>query len=467
MDYRPPKSVQGFLTSEKFVSLIIGPVGSTKTSAGMMKIVYHASKMAKCYDGIRRSRAVWVRNTKEQLRDSSIPDFLQWFPHGVAGRYEKSEYRFTLRFADIECEVLFRALDDPDDIRRLLSVNASFGIIEEFREIDRAIFESLQGRLGRYPSKILNSVGCVTDTGAANMFLWGMSNAPDMDTFWEQFASLPPDNAAVFIQPSGLSPEADWLHCLPVGYYDNLIEGKTQDWIDIYVYAKFGKTLGGRPVFNAFNYDIHVSQSPLRPLPFEDNPLLIGVDFGLTPAAVIGQAWPNGRLLVLAECVSERSGILQFVQNQLKPLLSNRFPACRVLLIGDPAGSQGAQTDEKSCFDILRAEKFKVIPARTNALTARLTAVEGFLTGMVDGKSKFLIDGAACPVLTRALRGGYRFKKVKPGITDATPDKNEYSHPADALQYLALHADGGRMAGGWTGRSEARPVKTVATRAWT
>ena len=63
-----------FLTGENFIELICGPVGSTKTTASIMKIAYHASKMAACRDGIRRSRAVVIRNTREQLRDTTIPD---------------------------------------------------------------------------------------------------------------------------------------------------------------------------------------------------------------------------------------------------------------------------------------------------------------------------------------------------------------------------------------------------------
>jgi hypothetical protein len=438
-------------------------VGSTKTTAGIMRIAYQASQMAKCSDGIRRSRAIWVRNTREQLRDSSIPDFLKWFPDGHAGTYEKSYYKFTMRFEDIECEVLFRGLDEPDDVKRLLSLQASFGIIEEFREIDKAIFEALQGRLGRYPDKILNGVGCVTDDGKPNAHLWGMSNPPDMETFWEEFLSKPPENADVFIQPSGLSAEADWVNCLPDGYYANLAQGKTQDWIDVYINAQFGKTLSGSPVFRAFNPDIHLSKTPLRPIPFDDIPLLIGHDFGLTPAAVIGQLAPGGRLLILGECVTERAGILQFATEQLKPMLSTRFGQYKTIIIGDPAGSQAAQTDERTVFDVLRAQGFQVISARTNALAARLAAVDGYLTRMVDGKPGILIDAQACPHLVRALRGHYRYKKKKGDQVEETPEKNSSSHVADALQYLCLQADGGRMFGtGTFGKSAAREIKKVA-----
>ena len=163
------RSLDEFFYSEKFISLAVGPVGSTKTTAGIMKIVHHAAMM---------------------------------------------------------CEVLFRGLDDANDVRRLLSLQASFIIFDEFREIHPDIYNAAQGRVGRYPDKMMNGVGCKTDDGRANAHLWGMTNPPDMDTFWETLLTEPPDNVHVTIQPSGLSPEADWTQFLPDDYYDNLAQGR-------------------------------------------------------------------------------------------------------------------------------------------------------------------------------------------------------------------------------------------------
>ena len=295
LEYNPPPSVQGFLASEAFISLIVGPVGSTKTTAGLMKIVYHAKQMAKAIDGVRRSRCVWIRNTNEQLLDTSIPDFHKWFPPGVAGSWAKQEKRFILKFDDVECEVLFRGLDDANDVRRLLSLQASFAVLDEFREIHPDIFEALQGRLGRYPDGMLvphrpewgvdskgNPIqGCVTDEGKPNAHVWGMTNPPDFDTYWEKILTEPPDNAACFFQPSGLSENADWVQYLPADYYENLAEGKNEDWIDVYIHAKFGKSLSGQPVFKAFRMDFHVAKSALKPIRVGEYPLIIGADFGL------------------------------------------------------------------------------------------------------------------------------------------------------------------------------------------
>lgn len=459
LNYTPPTSVRGFLTSETFISLIVGPVGSTKTTAGIMKIAYHAKQMAKCRDGVRRSRAIWVRNTREQLRDTSIPDVLRWFPDGQAGAYLKSEYKFILKFDDVECEILFRGLDDSNDVRRLLSLQASFGILDEFREINPDIFNALQGRLGRYPSKLDNNVGCVTDDGRSNAHIWGMTNPPDMDTFWEQYLSEPPANAECFFQPSGLSQEADWIEFLPDGYYENLAEGKSEDWVDVYINAKFGKSLSGQPVFRAFDRDMHVADKALNYIKLSTNPLVIGMDFGLTPACTISQIDPMGRFLTYACLTSDGMGTLRFCREKLKPLLANRFPGMPVLVIGDPAGQQRAQTDERSVFDILKSEGFRVVAAKTNSVVARLSAVDKLLTRVVDGKPAMLID-PECRDLINALRGGYRYKVKSSGDVEDKPEKNRYSHIADAFQYACLHADNNLTGDVLT--PKAREVQRVA-----
>lgn len=456
INYTPPPSLVPFFTSDKFINLVIGPVGSTKTTAGIIKIAYEAKRVKACHDGIRRSRAIWIRNTREQLRDTSIPDFLRWFQDGVAGTYAKTEYKFTLRFDDVECEVLFRGLDDSNDVRRLLSLQASFAILDEFREINPDIYDALQGRLGRYPSKADNGVGCCDDSGRNIDKLWGMSNPPDFDTFWEKLLSNPPDNGAVFIQPGGLTPEADWLQFLKDDYYANLAEGKSQDWIDVYINSKFGKSLAGKPVFRMFNRDIHVAKETVNHVRMESSPLMIGLDFGLTPSAVIGQTDSRGRLLVLAELTAESMGIQRFCRERLKPLLNSRFPGMPLQICGDPAGRERAQTDEKSVYDVLRSEGFYATPASTNSIVARINAVDSFLTRMVEGKAGVMID-PSCKELISALRGGYRFKIKTNGESEDKPEKNKYSHVADAMQYLCLYA-AGNFSGGLMQRMGKREV---------
>lgn len=457
--YRPPESVQGFIEGSKFISLIMGPVGSGKTTGAIFKILYHAARMRKQKDGVRRSRCIVIRNTRQMLQDSTIPSIQQWFGSDIL-TYAKVDGKMWLKIGDVECEILLRGLDDQDDVRRLLSVEASFAMMDEFREVNQAIFDAVQGRVGRYPSK--GQGGCYTDDGTPNYHVWGASNPPDGDTTWQKYLSEPPDNAEVFMQPSGLSAEADWLDNLIEDYYDNLAKGKTEDWVDVYVHGKFGRSLSGQPVFRAFNSDMHVSKKSLSHIKSTTHPLVIGFDFGLTPACVIGQQDPFGRALIYADLTSEGMGVLRFIREKLKPLLSTRFAGMPLIIIGDPAGSQRAQTDERSVFDVLRQEGFRVMPARTNALVARINAVDSLLTRLVDGKPAFLLD-PVCVDTIRGLRGAYRYKLKKNGDVEDTPEKNSASHVADALQYFALHIDSISSGAQW--QTKSKPIEK-ASFAW-
>lgn len=476
--YTPVPSVVPFLLSPKFQSFIIGPVGSTKTTASLMKIPLEAKKVAKCKDGVRRSRCAVVRNTRQMLLDSTIKDFLNLFPEGTAGEYSRTELKFTLRFDDVECEVLFRGLDDSNDVRRLLSLQLSFAMIDEAREINPEVFAALTGRLGRYPNGMLvphrpewgvdekgNPVqGCVDDNGEQVKKVWGATNPPDADTFWEEyFTNANTDKVHITFQPSGRSPEADWLQHLPSGYYDDLMVGKSDDWISVYVDGEFGRSLAGQPVFKCFNRENHVAKEATLVL---GSPLLIGVDAGLNPSATIGQVTYDGRLVIHDAITGNEGGMgaLRFIREKLKPLLANKYRGLTPAIIIDPAAFQRAQTDEKSVADIFKAEGFSVKPAKTNSIAARLAACESYMTRTVGDKQALLVSPDA-ELLIKAWSGKYRYKINTKGERD---DKPEKSHPwsdiADSAQYLCLHADGGGIFGAQATR--ARVEIKPAPRRW-
>lgn len=431
--YTPSKTLAPFIQSEAFVSLVSGPVGSGKSSAAMLKIAYHAKRMRPSPDGIRRSRAVVVRNTNQMLTDATIPTFMTWFPEGAAGTFARTDKKFFLRFDDVLCEVLFRGLDDANDVRRLLSLECSFGILDEFREIHPDIFNALQGRVGRYPS--MANGGCVTDDGTPNHHIWGATNAPDADTFWEQYMTEPPSTAEIFMQPSALSPEADWKDNLIDGYYETLAEGKTEDWVDVYIHNKFGRSLSGLPVYGkSFTADFHVAKTELKPLNSAEHPIIIGVDFGRTPAAVFKQRDARGRVLTLGELTSENMGIETFIRTKLTPYVANNFPGFTVLCAPDPAGYAKTQLNEMTLVDALKAAGFKCVKPPSNKPELRIQAVERLLSQQLEGKAMYLVD-PRCTMLIKGFRSGYRYKVKKTGEIDDSPDKNEYSHVHDANQY--------------------------------
>lgn len=466
IEYTPPASIVPFLTGEHFAEFIIGCVGSTKTTASVMKIAYHAQKMKKGRDGVRRSRCAWIRNTREQLRDTSIPSFLTWFPDGQAGIFLKSEMKFLLKFNDVECEILFRGLDDTNDVRRLLSLELSFAVLDETREINPVIYDALTARLGRYPSAI--DGGCITEDGKPAGRLWGATNPPDVDTHWEELFTNPPENVGVTFQPSGMSEEADWREFLPEGYYENIAQGKSQDWIDVYIHAKFGRTLSGKPVHSSFSREAHVAKKSLIYNPVSQQPLLIGMDTALHPAAVIGQMSHSGRLNIFHSVHAADMGALRFIREVLKPVLASRFGGAKVYVVIDPAGMQRSQADESTVADILRAEGLMCRAASTNSIAARVAAVDSFLTRTVDGASAFSVAPEFNGELIQALAGKYRYKTNTKGETADVPDKQRpWADLVDGLQYLCLHADGGATFGRQVLRPTRREIKPAPSRGWT
>lgn len=433
ISYTPAKTVRDFIRDhtpgELFYNFIVGPYGSGKTTGDIMKIAYMAGLQDKSpVDGIRRTRVVVVRSTAPQLMDTTIPSFFTWFKPGVAGDWKATQKNFTLRFADVECEVLFRPLDTPDDVSRVLSLEVTHAVLDEFVDIPKEIIEALSGRCGRYPSR--------KDGGATHFGMWGASNPGNETSWWYDFLILnKPENVNYYLQPGGLSPDAENLENLPKGYYANLIKGKTEAWVRQFVGVQWGFDNRGKPVWPTFNQKIHVSETPLMANPHL--PLVLGLDPGLQSALIFGQYDLHGRLIILGELVTSGMGAERVISERLRPLLAAKYRGFKPIIASDPAAANRAQTDEKSVVDVYRRH-FDVKYDTDNTLEPRISAVDAFLCKLTDTGPGLIID-PSCKILIRALNGGYKYKIDTKGRESPTPDKDEFSHPADALGYLAKY----------------------------
>ena len=250
-----------------------------------------------------------------------------------------------------------------------------------------------------------------------------------------------PDGYRFFRQPSGLSPNAENIPFLPGGreYYRRQLAGKSEDWIKVYILGEYGYVGNDRPVYPEFRQGVHVVDhvQPLRGLP-----LIVGLDYGLTPAATINQLTPKGQFRTLAEVVSFDMGIRRFLRDRLKPVLATEFPGMQVLCYGDPAGTQKSQTDETTCHDEVIQAGLRLFEPPTNAFVPRREAVAHYLTSMVDGEPGYIVD-RGCRWLIKGMSGKYCYRRMQvPGTERYTdkPDKNDFSHVAESLQYAALGA---------------------------
>lgn len=440
--FNAPPTISDFMRSQARRRYIMGPFGSGKSSGCSVEILRRAGERPHWTDGFRHSRAIVVRNTTPQLRDTTLKTWFQWFPNGSIGVWKATEKTYYIQTGDIRCEVMFRALDDPDDVKNLLSLEINFAWMNECREIEPDIAAGIDGRLGRWRHI----------PGAWNG-MWGDTNPPIEDSYWYHISEgndpetgLPVQNNGweAFHQPSGLAPNAENLEHLPEGrkYYTEMMSGKTENYINMYVHGTYGRSIAGKSVHSGFIPDIHVSKQPL--IVDRTRPILLGFDFGLTPACVIKQQDVRGRVLTLREFVTPEDvtmGLRTFLREHVKPVLNNEYRDLEIGITGDPSGSQRGQADEVTCDDILRQEGFErrcIEFAPNNLAQPRRDGTDYFLSQLIDGKPAYLVD-PSCRYLKRGLSGGYHFERLKTkNAFSAQPTKNIYSHITEASEYADM-----------------------------
>lgn len=458
LHYKPDgENLKAYMRSDAFFRGLRGPVGSGKSVASCIEIFRRALQQEPNKDGIRKTRWAIIRNTNPQLKTTTIKTWLDWFPENVFGKFNWSPpFTHHIRKGEIDCEVIFLALDRPEDVRKLLSLELTGVFINEAREVPKSIVDACTMRVGRFPS--------MKDGGPTWYGVIADTNAPDDDHWWpimagdvptpehlsreEAMMLVKPEGWEFFTQPGGmvankdkdgevigysLNKKAENRLNLTPDYYPKIITGKSKSWIRVYVLNELGSLDDGKQVYPDFDENVHVAKEEL--LPAENVPIIVGLDFGLTPAAIYTQ-YVRGRWLILRELVATDMGTVRFADVLRKDMAQN-FPGAKFVVWGDPAGDYRAQTDETTPFQILRKAGIKARPAPTNDPSVRIGAVENVLTRMVDGMPALLID-PRCVSIKRGFAGGYQYKRLNVSGSERyeeRPDKNKYSHPHDALQY--------------------------------
>jgi hypothetical protein len=434
-DYTHVPTIKRFARSNMRHRVIVGPFGSGKSVGCVMEIVRRGFEQRPSpIDGIRKTRWAIIRNTYSQLKDTTMKTVFDWFPPDKYGVHRVADHEYIITgFDGVRIELFFRALDRPDQVANLLSLELTGAWINEAREVPRPIWEAVDGRIGRYPSK--------RDGGATWFGVIMDTNPPDeMNWLYKLVEVEKPGNVLLFKQPGGRSPDAENLPNLPGGqaYYTDLAVGKTEEFIRSYIDGEYGFVMSGEPVYKtSFNDSLHVAKKVLEPMkgtPLIPIPLLSGWDLYLYPALVIGQYTHRGRLLILDEVIGQGMGAKRFIETLVDPVMSTAYRGMTLMGYGDPTGNVRAQTDEQTCYKVLKDNHYHWIrPATTNSEIARIDAVESFLTRLIDGEPAFQLS-PKCQFLRKGFNGGYRRNDNGEIV------KNQFSHCHDALQYLCLYA---------------------------
>ena len=443
--YRASPTLAALHESAAFYRGIRGPVGSGKSTGMCMEIMRRAHSQAPGPDGLRRTRFAVVRNTYRELRDTTLKTWFDWFPAEVFGALVEGAVAHRIRVADVATEILFRALDKPQDVAKVLSLELTGAWVNEAREVPKGIVDALGDRVGRYPAR--------KDGGCTWRGVIMDTNAPDEDHWWYRLAEEErPQGWKFFGQPGGLTEtapgvfaankQAENLANLEPDYYETRAAGKSVDHIRVYYCGRYGFVKEGKPVFPEYRDEVHCAAKPL--VAVAEWPLYVGLDFGLTPAAVFAQRTPGGQWRWLDEVVTEDMGAVRFAE-VLGAKLRGEYGDFATEVFGDPSGDARAQTDERTVFDILNANGIAARPAPSNDPVIRREAVATALTRMIDGEPGFAISPTA-KVTRRGLGGGYCYRRVRVAGEERfhdKPDKNRFSHPVEAGEYAMLGAGEG------------------------
>lgn len=443
-------TLEAYGNSTAFVQVIMGPLGAGKTIASSFKLLKLICSQRANKNGVRKSRWLVTRNTYPDLVGTTIRDWRAVVPQGT-GTFtfgHPPEHKLDFDLPDgtrVQAEVLFVALDRPDDVRKLRGFQLTGAWMNEMKEQPKAIFDMLTTRVDRYPAPGSSSwVGVFGDTNAWDNDHW-LENLREL----QRMGAL--EGYEFFIQPGGVikrgdkwvvNPEAENLAVLKPDYYERIIPGKKEDWIRVNLANQIGLSFDGKPVHPDYSDSTHTATEILQPVPGLIN---VGIDFGLTPAAVFWQRQSTGVWFGLEEIVVN-DGDAKVLADEIKVKcaeLINRCPGGLTFVYrGDPSGDSRVQTDSNTPFQILRANGISAIPCSTNDAELRRGALDRPLTRLINGKPGLQLS-PSMKNLRKALAGGYHYARVQIAGDERyrdVPVKDMHSHIAEAAEYGLLDA---------------------------
>lgn len=505
--YRPDgKVLQRFFHDRDEVSIIQGPVGSGTSTACCHKMFKISLEQKPDRYHVRRSRWLIVRNTYSDLKGTTLKTWRYWFEEIAQGAFGEVKmtnpphHDIKIKLPDatiLDAEFIFLALDQEEDVRKLVSLECTGVFFNEMQFTDKTIFDTAHSRAmqGRYPPKLSGGPtwkGVIGDLNAPPEGHWipYMRGDVPLPEDWDEDDKkqyVKPEGWNFYVQPPGLlevvengkisgyvennyeerkkrgmepvDEVAENMNWIDESYL-SLIKGKPKTWIDTFVMNRVGLYRAGKPVFESFRREVHVAKEKVEYQP--EWPLLVGLDFARNPAAVLGQLI-RGTVYILDEFGMENVAAGTYAP-ALKQRIAKRYAqalgnSAGIQFWGDPTGGSKGQATDQTPFSIFQSNGMVVAPAPGgNKLSVRLEAVQTQLDKQIGGVPGMVIS-PSCIWLKNGMAGGYHFAKLKGQQRyHEEPTKDRFSDYCDALQYLCLGAGLG-FAALHPGQDRPRPMK--------
>lgn len=467
-NYIPTATGLALHNSTKYLKLALGPYGSGKSCMCCMEILYNACAQAPAPDRVRYSRVGIVRATYPELEAATRRSLLEVLPSEYGnitgtGAPMRGLYNFPLPDGTrVQLELDLWAARTGDDAEKFKSANWTFAFLNEATGCEPEVLTKIMSRTGRYPSE---DMGGVTWDGVIIDF-----NMPPPGSWLDEFINNPQENWEIFKQPpaafkreleSGeivyeVNPNAENLRNLGakqaddppdftpeqrgMRFYKNQIEALLKlgriDMVENQYCLLPVVIQDGKPVYPEFRRERHVARQPIEPIPLRE--IIIGMDqSGIHPAAVVMQE-QQGQWCILDELFADGEGFETFLYGMLVPLLRRKYSDNPVIVALDPSNQKDswqAITPKERLAEV----GLVAVTEISNSPKVRIQAVEHMLNLYTGG----LLISPTCDMTIRGFSSEYRYRRLRAAGTmgavySPQPEKNDYSHIADSVQYACL-----------------------------
>jgi len=439
IEYHAEPTIADFHASGAFFRGIRGPIGSGKSVGCCTEIFKHASQQI-AVNKIRKSRWAVIRETYPELKSTTIKTWMEWYGPFTRMVYGSPIMGYvTVPLKDgtiIDLELVFLALENAKDVKKLKSLELTGAWINEAVEVLFQIVSMTTGRVGRYPAKRdggFNWSGVIADTNSCDIGNWWYKQAEEEKPETWEFYDQP---AALLKTPDGYIPNplAENVDNLVDGYeyYLRQLAGKPKEWVQVFIENQYGSSNPGNRVYGDYSTLNHTEK--------EFDPALRHIiwthDFNFTPlSSAILQQDEKGNLFVVDEIVLKSAIAKQTAMEFVERYKDDTH--CVVTIYGDASGHIGAKHGHKSDYiiieEILKKAGFQVrmkVPLSDPPIKDGQSSLRALIEDAL-GKRRLFVNPKKC----KYVNTGLSTLQLKEGSSFQEED-GEYQHITTALRYF-------------------------------
>lgn len=380
-----------------------------------------------------------IRDTWENLKRTTLEEFLFWFPDGVFGDWHSGDklWIWNTKRTGLKGKLYWLGVDGEEDATKIASMPLAYALIDEP--------SAAAGSSSGIPEFIFTTILAQLRQKGMNWYTVKLAqNNPD-ESHWTHKLFVDPGTEATGAQllpsqeggfKSHQTREPENLANLPPGYYESMERNwkSRPDLIRRFVKGKTGFQQIGKPVTAEWSDELHLTQN-IEPI--KGRPLLLMWDGGLNPTCIITQITPIGYWLVLESHVGEGIGMYQLIEDIVQPRLATRFKGFTWEHVGDPNLRTKEQSNSRnSAVKVIKDLLGGRWHQGAESIPGRVDPLKGVLTRTINGVGIVQVDRQHAKEVWFALRGGWHYHKARSGVVGAIV-KDAHSHPGDCMGYGA------------------------------